>query len=109
MTIRDGFFLVVLGAALGGLVVWLVMMRQLRAARRDVAQQSEAVVKLAHDVRGAVTSALLMTERMEAHADPSVRLAAGVVAKAMDRTAELAKAAAAQARGVAPERRQEKR
>jgi signal transduction histidine kinase len=98
MTIRDGFFLVVLGAGLGGVLVWLVMARQLRAARRDAAQQSEAVVKLAHDVRGAVTSAVLMTERLETHADPSVRLAAAVVAKAMDRTAELAKAAAAQAR-----------
>ena len=107
MTIRDVFILVALGAGLGGLVVWLVMLQQLRAARRHAAEQSEAVRKLAHDVRGAVTSALLMTERLETSADPSVRLAAGVVANAMDRTAELAKAATAQARGVAPAARRD--
>src|ERR1700689_3572944 len=103
MTIRDGFLLVLLGVALGGGAVWLLLAQQLRAAQRRATQQSDAVIKFAHDVRGAVTPALLMTERLETNTDPSVRLAAGVVAKAMDRAAELAKAAAAQARGIAPE------
>jgi hypothetical protein len=102
MLIRDGTFLVVLGALLGGVLAWLLMARQLRAARREVARQSTAVRTLAHDVRGAVTPALLMTERLETNADPAVRLAAGVVAKAMDRVADLAKAASAEARAVAP-------
>jgi signal transduction histidine kinase len=107
MTIRDGLFLIVLGAALGGVLVWLVLARQLRTAQRRATEQSEAVIKLSHDVRGAVTPALLMTERLETNADPAVRLAAGVVAKAMDRAADLAKAAAAQARGVASEPRRD--
>jgi hypothetical protein len=98
MTILDAFLFGVPGAALGGLLVWLLMAGQLRAARRGAAEQSEAVRKLAHDVRGAVTPALLMTERLETNPDPAVRLAAGVVAKAMDRAADVAKAAAAQAR-----------
>jgi len=105
MTIRDSLLFIVLGAALGGGAVWLLLARQLQVAHRRATQQSEAVIKLAHDVRGAVTPALLMTERLETSTDPSVRLAAGVVAKAMDRAADLAKTAAAQARGVAVEPR----
>lgn len=95
--------LVAIGAAAGGLVVWLVLMRQLRAARSRVAERTEKVLKLAHDVRGAVTPALLMTERLEQSSDPAVRQAAALVASAMERTAELAKAASAeaQAAGVA--------
>jgi len=103
MTILDGLLLVVLGAALGGLAVWIFLARRLQATRQRATGQAAAVIKLAHDVRGALTPALLMTERLESHADPAVRLAAAVVAKAMDRAAELAKAASAQARGVAPE------
>jgi len=99
--------LVVLGAAVGGGAVWLAMARRLRAARREAAENADAVRKLSHDVRGAVTSAVLMTERLEASEDPAVRLAAGVVAKAMDRAAELAKAASARARGVGAEGRRD--
>jgi hypothetical protein len=87
--------------------VWLALARQLRAERQRAVEQSQAVIKLSHDVRGAVTPALLMTERLESNADPAVRLAAGVVAKAMDRAAELAKLAAAEARGVAAEPRRD--
>jgi hypothetical protein len=96
-----------LAAALSGALVWLVMARQLRASRRRADRQTEIVIKLSHDVRGAVTPALLMTERLETNTDPAVRLAAGVVAKAMDRAADLAKTAAAQARGVAVEPRRD--
>jgi hypothetical protein len=101
MTNRDAILLLGLGAALGGLAAWLVMLRQLRAARSDAAEQITRLRKLAHDVRGAVTSALLMTERLEGNTDASVRLAASVIAQAMDRTANLAKAASAEARGTA--------
>jgi hypothetical protein len=103
MTILDGLLLVVLGAALGGLAVWFFLARQLQQMQRRATEQTAAVIKLAHDVRGAVTPALLMTERLESNADPTVRVAAGVVAKAMDRAADLAKAASAQARGIAAE------
>jgi signal transduction histidine kinase len=102
MEIRDAILLVVLGMALGGLAVWLVMAQHLRAARQDSAEQAARLRKLAHDVRGAVTSGLLMTERLESNTDASVRLAATVIAQAMDRAADLAKAASAETRGVAP-------
>jgi hypothetical protein len=103
MMIGIGVALLVLGAALGGSAAWLMLSRQLGTARQQTTEQMQLVIKLSHDVRGAVTPALLMTERLETNADPAVRLAAGVVAKAMDRAAELSKAAAAQARGIAPE------
>jgi hypothetical protein len=107
MMIGAGFLLVVLGGALGAGAVWLALTRQVRAARQRAAEQSQAVIKLSHDVRGAVTPALLMTERLESNADPAVRLAAGVVAKAMDRAADLAKLAAAEARSVAVQARRD--
>ena len=107
MMIAAGIVLVVCGGALGGGAVWLALARQLRAAQQCAAAQSQAVIKLSHDVRGAVTPALLMTERLENNADPAVRLAASVVAKAMDRAADLAKLAAAEARSVAVQPRRD--
>jgi hypothetical protein len=97
MAIRDAVLLAS-GAALGGLAACLFMMRQLRAARSRAAEQAERMIKLAHDIRGAVTPALLMTERLEQTDDPAVRRAAAIVAGAIERTSELAKAASADAR-----------
>jgi hypothetical protein len=99
MATRD-VVLFAIGAAAGGLVVWLATMRQLRAARSRTAERTEKVLKLAHDVRGAVTPALLMTERLEHSSDPTVRQTAALVASAMERTAELAKAASAEAQAA---------
>ena len=90
------FFL--LGLVAGGLAVWLVMARQRRATRARDAEWAQLIIKLSHDIRGAVTPALLMAERLEMNADPAVKQAAGVVAEAMERTTELAKKASAQAR-----------
>jgi hypothetical protein len=87
-----------IGAALGGLIASLIMMQQLRAARSRAARRTERLIKLTHDIRGAVTPALLMAERLGLNSDPGIREAAGVVADAMERTAELAKAASSEAR-----------
>ena len=100
MVIRDAVLFFVLGAALGGLLVGLLMIQRLRAASSRLQQGAESVIKLAHDVRGAVTPALLMTERLQLHSDDAVRQAAAVMASAMERAADLAKAASAEARAA---------
>jgi len=92
--------LFVLGALAGGLGVWVVMTRQLRAARASDIHRAESIIKLSHDIRGAVTPALLMAERLEMNADPAVKQAATVIATAMDRTTEIAQAASAEARSA---------
>ena len=99
MTVRD-LVLFAIGAVAGGLVIWLVMIRQLRVARSRAAERTEKVINLAHDIRGAVTPALLMTERLEQSNDPAVRQAAALAASAMERTSELAKAASAEAQAA---------
>jgi signal transduction histidine kinase len=90
----------VLGAVGGGLAGWLAMVRQMRAAHARDARLAQLVIKFSHDIRGAVTPALLMAERLEMNADPAVKQAAAVVASAMERTAEIAKAASAEARAT---------
>lgn len=102
MTTRDAVLLIV-GFGVGGLLAWLATARQVRTAKSLAERRKENVIKLGHDIRGAVTPALLMTERLEMNKDPAVRQAAEVVARAMERTAELAKAASAEARGIARE------
>lgn len=97
MPLPAAILLVVLGAAAGGFGVWLVMARQLRAADTKWA---ESIIRLAHDIRGAVTPALLMAERLEMSSDPAVKQAAAIIATAMDRTTEIAKAASTEARAT---------
>ena len=70
---RDVILSVVLGVAAGGLAVWLVMARQVAAARTRDAQWAQLIIKLSHDIRGAVTPALLMAERLEMHSDAAVK------------------------------------
>ena len=101
MAIWDAVLLVVLGVIVGGLAVWLVMARQVRAARARDEQWAQLIVKLSHDIRGAVTPALLLAERLEMNADPAIKQAATVVSSAMERTTELAKAASTEARATA--------
>jgi hypothetical protein len=100
MPIYAAILLLVLGALAGGLAVWLLMARQLRAISATDAKRAESIIRLSHDVRGAVTPALLMAERLELNPDPAVKQAATVIAAAMDRTTEIAKAASADARAT---------
>jgi signal transduction histidine kinase len=92
--------LFVLGAAAGGLGVWLMMARRLRADHAADARRAEIIIRLSHDIRGAVTPALLMAERLETNSDPAVKQAATIIATAMDRTTEIAKAASTEARAT---------
>ena len=63
---------------------------------------AQAIVKLSHDLRGALSPALLMAERLEGHADPKVKQAGETIAASMDRAAALAREASALAKGTLP-------
>ncbi len=91
---------IIVAAAVGGLLGWLAMCGQLRRLRARELALAEAVRKLNHDLRGALSPALLMAERLETHADPAVSQAAATITKALDRAAEAGKPAAVMARTV---------
>jgi len=61
-----------------------------RAAR--LAALVVAAGQLGHDLRGALSPALLMGERLQSHADPAVRRAADSVVRAIDRASDLVRA-----------------
>ncbi len=84
-----------------GLAVAFFVLRLLRPPAppppptADIAELVEIVRRASHDLRGAVSPALLMAERLEAHADPEVRTAAAVVAEALDRASAISRATSA--------------
>ncbi len=93
-------WLVPLAALVGGVVGWLVRPMPMPAPAPEApSPMREMVIKLGHDIRGALSPALLMAEQLEAHADPAVRQAAGLITRALDRSAELAKDLGRVARG----------
>jgi signal transduction histidine kinase len=63
-----------------------------------VAAAEAAVRKLAHDLRGALSPALLMAERLERHEEAPVRHAAEMIVKALDRADGLCRDASAAAK-----------
>ena len=75
------------GAAFLGLIIGVAatwwMLRQRTAAKLS---------RLRHDVRGALSPALLMAERMETHADSAVRQAADMITESLERAVNLTKA-----------------
>ncbi|MCX7381945.1 MAG: hypothetical protein NT133_11140 [Alphaproteobacteria bacterium] len=54
-----------------------------------------------HDIRGALSPAMLMTERLEGHADPAVREIAEAISRAMDQATATCRAAASEAKRLA--------
>ena len=54
---------------------------------------SRRVSRLSHDLRGALSPALLMAERLEAHPDPKARQAGEIIAQSIERAANRAKQA----------------
>jgi hypothetical protein len=89
---------VLLGFGLGGIAVWFNRRNAEALAQSKVAELAMSVSRLTHDLRGALSPALLMAERLERHEDPAVRQAAEVVAKAMDRAATMCREASAAAK-----------
>ena len=92
-----------LGLAVAALVLRLRRPPAPPPATADIAELAETVRRASHDLRGAVSPALLMVERLEAHPDPEVRTAAAVVAEALDRATAISRATSAAAKkSVAP-------
>ncbi len=98
---------VIVALAAGAGLGWLASSRQVRAVELRARSLADAVRKMAHDLRGALSPAMLMAERLESHADPAVSQAAGTISKALDRATDAAKPAAALARSFAPPARQQ--
>lgn len=58
--------------------------------------------RLRHDLRGVLSPALMMADRMAAHADPAVQRAGEVVGRSVDRATALIDSTRSEARGVEP-------
>ena len=83
-----------LALLLGLIGGWVLGRRAGRAARPVPADLS----RLTHDVRGALSPAMLMAERLERHSDAGVRQTAEVIVRALERTAALCRDASAAAK-----------
>ncbi len=59
------------------------------ALEREVAGGMEAQRRLRHDLRGALSPALLTADRLISHADPKVRRAGEIIVKSVDRASTL--------------------
>jgi signal transduction histidine kinase len=71
------------------------------AGRRAAAPETlppTALSRLSHDLRGALSPAMLMAERLEGHGDAGVRQAAEIISRALDRAATLCRDASAAAK-----------
>jgi len=82
-----------LGLACGAMILWIT--RPKPRAPVPLVEIVTLVTRACHDLRGAVSPALLMVERLESHGDENVRHAAGVIAEALDRTAKISRATSA--------------
>jgi signal transduction histidine kinase len=85
------------------------MQRELRTAlwrNARLAAIGTAVAKVSHDLRGILASALLAAERLENHADPSVKRTGEIIIRCVERATELVGSTLAFAREgpAAPER-----
>jgi signal transduction histidine kinase len=68
------------------------MQHELRAAlwrNARLAALGTVVAKVSHDLRGILTPALLVAERLQSHADPKVQRAGGTLVLAVDRATDL--------------------
>lgn len=75
------------------LAVAVLLAWRLRAQRARDAALRASIVRISHDIRGALSPALLMAERLESHADPQACRAGELIAKSVERAAELARQA----------------
>ncbi len=64
-------------------------LRDARAQRSRVQESDAAVATLRHNLRGALSPALMMSDRLIAHEDPPVRRAGEIVARSIDRATAL--------------------
>jgi signal transduction histidine kinase len=81
------------------------MQRELRAAlwrNARLAALGTAVAKVSHDLRGALSPALLAAERLQAHADPAIVRTGDMLARAVERATALVGATLDFARDAPP-------
>ena len=96
--------LTLLAGLVAGALLTRVMPGQAAPPADDrVALLQATVSRLTHDVRGAISPALLMAERLERHEDAAVRRDAEVIARALDRTASLCREISAAMKRLAEE------
>lgn len=62
---------------------------ELDRLRQELAEQSEWQRRLRHDLRGALSPALLTADRLLANADPKVQRAGNIMVQAVERSAAL--------------------
>ena len=87
-----------LGLGLGALVAWFARRPAPPASVPGLIEITALVSRASHDLRGAVSPALLMVERLETHRDADVRQAATVIAVALERAATISRATSAAVR-----------
>ncbi len=103
------FLLAALGAsACAGLVLYGVMPQPRSAAPDCAAAQARIdalevqAASLRHDLRGALSPALIMSDRLVTNADPAVRLAGEGIVRSIERATELLTTASKASRPTAP-------
>jgi len=87
---------VILGAILGAGLVWWLALRPAQAALARQQDESRAfdelrrrLQSLRHDLRGALSPAMLSADRLTMHQDEKVQRAANVVMASLDRSTAL--------------------
>jgi signal transduction histidine kinase len=90
--------IIVLLAAVAGALGASVSLRR-RQRRRD-ARLAEGLSQTVHDLRGALSPAMLIAERLATHEEPVVRRGAETVLEALERGTTLVKSVAALAAGL---------
>jgi hypothetical protein len=86
-----------LGIAGGALAVRLGWRRAAAADSRAEALAA-ILIRLSHDLRGALSPALILAERLEAHPDAKVRDAARLISAATERATQLCRDASVETR-----------
>ena len=94
--------LVGLVAGWGIAVLWRGAASEPPAPPEDTSTADLAGVlsRTTHDIRGALSPAMLMTERLESHTDPAVREIAEAISRAMDQATAMCRTATADAKRI---------
>ncbi len=71
-----------------------------RVEDKRLAELAEVLNRSNHDIRGALSPALLMVEQLEGHTDAAVRQTATSISRAMDHATRICREAAAAARRI---------
>ena len=76
------------GFLVGATIMW-ILRRTPPVPDDRAASMAIAIRRLTHDIRGALSPALLAAERLERHDDPAARESAAVIIRTLQRVASL--------------------